>query len=119
MKINISTSNIILEEELRDYIIKRINNLDRLFSEPEVYCDLKIGFKSSVSPIEQYFVEAKIITPTNSFYTREDSKTAMEAVDKVKDELFRIVTKEKSKKNSLLKRSGRKAKDFLKNILHK
>jgi len=121
MKIKIlSSGNLNLNTELKEYIDKKINDIeDNFFSnQNDIECTFKVGSNSATHKNnKKFFAEASIKTPTKLYGARSDQETILEAIDHLKDELTRKISSHKDKKTTFLKKSGRKAKELLRKIL--
>ncbi len=119
MKITIlPDNNILLDEVLEKYIIKKIDSLEKFLSEEEMACEFRVGKNAVVRKNNKvYYAEAKIITPNKLYGARSDDSTIFEAVDHLKDELSRKIRNYKDKRNGIVRRGGRKIKNLFKKIL--
>ena len=116
MKIEIYTKEIELTDEIREYIESKINSLNNILgkSDEERRCDFRIG-KNSKSHLKGkiYFAEARVETPNKAYGAEAKAESLNEAIDKLKDEIAKKIRRNKDKKESLLKRGGRKVKNLL------
>ena len=117
MKIEIYTKEIELTKKLEEYIESKINSLNNILgkNDEERKCDFRIG-KNSKSHLNGkiYFAEARVETPNKAYGAKANAESINEAIDNLKDEIQTKIRRNKDKRDSLLKRGGRKIKSLLK-----
>ena len=120
MKINFQAKNIEITEAIHDYVEKRVTNLGKLLSEIEAH-DGEVIVLFSVSKTthhhkggEVFHADCSINIKGKKFYSSVNKQDMYEAIDEVKENLFREISKNKDKKISLLHRGARKIKNAIK-----
>ena len=116
MKVEIFAKNIELDNKLKEYIQKKVDSLENILgkSDEERSCDFRIKKDASAKKGKIYFAEAKIITPHKKYGADASGESVFEAIDKLKDEIAKKIRRNKDKKESLIKKGGRKIKELLK-----
>jgi len=116
MKVEIFAKNIDLDNKLNKYIQKKVDSLDRILgkSKEERICDFRIKKDASAKNGEIYFAEATIKTPNKNYGAEASGESIFEAIDELKDEVAKKIRRNKDKKESLIKKGGRKIKELLK-----
>ena len=116
MKIEIFTKDIDLTKKTKQYIESKIDSLDRILGnkDEERKCDFRVGKNSgSHNKGKIYFAEARIETPKKAYGAEAKAESINEAIDKLKDEIAKKIRRNKDKKESLIKKGGRKIKELL------
>jgi ribosomal subunit interface protein len=123
MQINIQSKNIELTEEIRNYALKRVTNLEKLLSniKDEKGGEVKVSFEISKSTNHHkagdiFHSDCSIIIDGKHFYAESDNEDLMSAIDEVKEHLFNEITKSKDKKQTLYKRGAASVKKMLKGL---
>ena len=122
MEIKIFTKDLDSSESLNNYIKSKIEDIERHLGKSDGdekrYCDFRIGkVASSSNKGKNFFAEATIVTSKKNFGARVEAESVNEAVDKLKDELALKIRKYKGKKESLVKKGGRKIKNLLRGLM--
>ncbi len=122
MKINLQGKNIELTEAIKDYAIKRVTNLGKLLSSieeggGEILVNFDIGqstkhHKSGVI----FHADCLIKIDGKEFYSSSDKEDLYQAIDEIKEELFRDIKKNNDRKQTLFKRGGASVKKMLKGL---
>ena len=122
MKINFQGKNIEITEALHDYVVKKVTNLGRLLSEIEEQ-DGEVVVLFSLSKTthhhkggEVFHADCSINIKGKKFYSSVNRQDLYEAIDEVKEDLFREITKNKDKKQTLFHRGARSVKKMMKGI---
>lgn len=107
-------------EAVHDYVIKRITNLGKLLSGIEEK-DGEVGVFFDVSKTtnhhksgEVYRADCSVMIDGKKFYASSEKEDLYEAVDEVKENLFREIRRSKNKKEALFLRGANKVKSILK-----
>ena len=122
MQINLLSKNIELTEEIKDYVSKRVTNLEKLLSRIESgQGQVLVNFEVSRSTNHHksgniFHADCLIKIDGKEFYGSADKEDLYQAVDAVKDSLFGEVSKHKNRSQTLLKRGGASIKRLLKGI---
>lgn len=117
MKIDILAKDFDLTDELRKYIEEKIESFDKILgnSEEERRCDFRIGKNSEAhhNGGKIYFAEARVETPRKAYGAKAEGETINEAIDILKDEILTKIRRKKDRKDSLIRKGGRKIKKIL------
>jgi len=117
MNINIKGTNMDLTLEIKSYVSKRINSLDKFFKSDEldsITVLFEVARKSGQKSGDVFHADCVIEYPGEKFYAASDQADVFAAIDEVKDNLSREIRRNKKKKLTLLHRGGRKIKSMLK-----
>ncbi|MEK7572668.1 MAG: ribosome-associated translation inhibitor RaiA [Patescibacteria group bacterium] len=122
MKINFQAKNIEITPAIHDYVVKRITNLDKMLSQIESESgEVQVLFSLSKTTHhhkggEVFHADCSINIKGRKFYSSVNKQDLYEAIDDVKENLFREISKNKDKKISLFHKGARKIKDIVKGI---
>jgi ribosomal subunit interface protein len=122
MKINLQAKNFELNEQTRDYILKRVTNLGKLLEKieqrgGEVNVNFEVGRTTNHHRGgEIFYANCDINIDGEKFYLSEDSQDVNTAVDAVKENLFAEIRKSKDRKQALFTRGARKIKNMMKGL---
>ena len=122
MKINLQGKNFEITEAIRDYVFKRVTNLEKLLSTiekrgGEVMVNFEVGkstkhHKSGVV----FHSDCLINIDGKEFYSSSDKEDLYQAVDEIKENLFNDIRKNKDRKQTLFKRGAASVKKMLKGL---
>ncbi|MFA5644429.1 MAG: ribosome-associated translation inhibitor RaiA [Patescibacteria group bacterium] len=100
MNIKIKTTKVDLTPELKKYVQKKIEMLDKYLGEVAVInCDIELEHAiSKQNNGKTYRVEANLFVPGEILRVDKTEKTLNKAIDKVKDHLVLMIKKYKEKK---------------------
>ena len=122
MKINLQGKNIELTEAIKDHVLKRVTNLEKLLSgiekeggEVQVYFEVSKDTKHHKGA-DIFHAYCKITVKGEEFYSSADEEDLYVAVDKVKESLFKEISKSKDRKQTLFKRGAMSVKKMLKGL---
>src|SRR3989344_7175870 len=122
MQINLQSKNIELTEEIKDYALKRVTNLEKLLSRiKDEGGEVKILFEISRSTKHHkagdvFHADCLINIDGKEFYASADEEDLYAAIDAVKDTLYREINKYKDRRKTLLHRGARSIKKMLKGL---
>ena len=123
MNIAIHTTNKMeLTDAIRDYIEKRIKGLEKIITtlkeDPTIY--VEVGKTTNHHKSGDIFkAEVRVNIKGASLYAVAKEADLYAAIDKVKDEIECEAQKVKSKKQTLMRRGGAKAKSLIKRSFKK
>ncbi len=122
MKIKILAKNIVLTEDLEQYIETKIKSIEKKLGPPELneerICYFRIGTKSaSQNKGNTFFAEATIKTSSKNYGALSKGRSIHEAIDELKDEISKKVRRYKGKKDTKMKKGGRMVKNLLRKII--
>lgn len=122
MKINLQAKNMELTEAIHDYVEKRVTNLGKLLSTfenngGEIVVNFEVGKSTNHHKSGDVFHSDCLININGKeFYSSSDKEDLYEAIDEIKENLFRDISKNKDKKLSLFHRGARKIKNTIKGL---
>jgi len=122
MKIKIQGKNIEITSAINDYIIKRVTNLGKILDKlekktGEIFVNFDVAKTTNHHKAGEVFrAECSIETKRGNYFSSVDEEDLYTAIDAVKENLFRDISKTKEKKRSLFNYGARKIKDTIKGI---
>ena len=111
-----------LTPAIRDYVLKRVTNLDKLLSGIERKGgEVKVNFEVSKlsnhhKSGEIFHADCLIKIDGREFYSSADEVDLYQAVDVVKESLFNDIQKNKDRRQTLFKRGAMSVKKMLKGL---
>jgi len=122
MQINLLGKNMELTDAIRDYTLKRITNLEKLLSGikekgGEVIMNFEVGKSTNHHKSGEIFhADCLVKIDGKEFYGSADKEDLYAAIDAVKDSLFNEIHKNKSRKQTLLRRGAASVKRMMKGL---
>ncbi len=122
MQINLQGKNIELTEAIKDYVSKRVTNLEKLLKGIEERGgEVKINFEVSKSTNhhksgEIFHTDCLIKIDGKEFYASFDAEDVYSAIDEIKETLFNDIQKNKDRRQTLVRRGAMSVKKMLKGI---
>ena len=122
MQINLQGKNMELTDAIKDYVSKRVTNLDKLLSRIEAgQGKVMANFEVSKSTNhhkggEVFHADCLIKIDGKEFYGSADKEDLYQAIDDVKDSLYYEISKNKDRSQTLLYRGARSIKKMMKGI---
>ena len=122
MQINLQGKNMELTEAIKDYVSKRVTNLEKLLSGiEEKGGEVKVSFEVSKSTNHHragdiFHSDCLIKIDGKEFYSSADEEDLYAAIDRVKESLFNDIQKNKDRRQTLFKRGAASVKKMLKGI---
>ncbi|MEK7539513.1 MAG: ribosome-associated translation inhibitor RaiA [Patescibacteria group bacterium] len=122
MQINLLGKNIELTEAIKNYVSRRVTNLEKLLSRiEEGKGKVLVNFEVSKSTNhhksgEIFHADCLIKIDGKEFYGSADKEDLYQAVDAVKDSLYNEINKNKDRKQTLFKRGAASVKKMLKGL---
>src|SRR3989344_5457489 len=121
MQINLQGKNMELTEAIKDYVVTRETNLGRLLKkiEENEQAEALINFEVSKNTNHHKFgfvfhSDCLINIKGEKFFGSADEEDLYQAIDKVKENLFREISKNKDRRQTLFKRGAMSVKKMLK-----
>jgi len=122
MKINLQGKNMELTEAIKDYVLKRVTNLEKLLSTietrgGEVMVNFEVG-KSTKHHKSGVVFHADCLININGkkFYSSSDKEDLYQAIDEIKESLFNEIRKNKDRRQTLFKRGAASVKKMMKGL---
>jgi putative sigma-54 modulation protein len=122
MKINLQSKNMELTEAIKDYVQKKVTNLEKLlFSIEENGGEVLIHFEVGKSTNhhkagEVFHSDCSINIDGKKFYYGTDKEDLYESIDDVKERLFEDIRRDKERKKTLFRRGAASVKKMLKGL---
>ncbi|HEY5588218.1 MAG TPA: ribosome-associated translation inhibitor RaiA [Candidatus Paceibacterota bacterium] len=117
MNINIKATNMELTDAISDYINKRLSGISKFLKNGEMLARVEVSKTTSHHKHGDIFrAELFIEISGNEFYTFSEKDDLYVAIDDAKEELFRQVSSDKKRKQTLFKRGSISVKKMLKGI---
>lgn len=122
IKINLQGKNFELTEAIKDYVLKRVTNLEKLLSSieengGEVLVNFEVGKSTKHHKSGEVFHSDCLINiDGKEFYASSDREDLYESVDEIKEELFNDIRKNKDKRQTLFKRGAASVKKMMKGL---
>ncbi|KKQ01827.1 MAG: Ribosomal subunit interface protein, partial [Parcubacteria group bacterium GW2011_GWA2_36_24] len=119
MQINLLGKNIELTEAIKDYVSKRVTNLEKLLSRiEEGQGKVMVNFEVSKSTNhhksgEIFHADCLIKIDGKEFYGSADKEDLYQAIDAIKDSLYNEINKNKDRRQTLLHRGARSIKKMM------
>ncbi len=106
MNINIKATKLTLTDDLKDYIQKKMDMLEKYLGDvPVIHCDFEIELTVNQNSGKIYRAEANLDVPGELLRVDKTEEDLYKAIDKVKDHLEMIIKKYKEKKLSQKRRA--------------
>lgn len=120
MNINLQSKNMELTPAIHDYVMKRITNLEKLLEKMEGGSAV-VSFDLSKNTNHHkagsiFHADCRIQIKGEEFYGSADEEDLYVAIDVVKENLFREISKNKDRKQTLFKRGAASVKKMLKGL---
>ncbi|MFA6257719.1 MAG: ribosome-associated translation inhibitor RaiA [Candidatus Paceibacterota bacterium] len=122
MQINLQGKGIELTESIKDYVLKRVTNLEKLLSgieagKGEAMVNFEVVKTTNHHKTGEIFhASGKIKVNGKNFYSESDNEDLYSAVDEVKETLFGEISKNKDREQTLFKRGATSVKKMLKGL---
>ncbi|MEX0933455.1 MAG: ribosome-associated translation inhibitor RaiA [Candidatus Paceibacterota bacterium] len=120
MNINIKTTNIELTDSIRDYLDKKMAQVEKFITAPntEPIADIEIGKTTNAKNSAEDLFKAEINLQIGGKLYRYSAEEAelYAAIDKMKDQITREVRKDKEKRRDFFRRGALKMKEMIRGI---
>ncbi len=122
MKINLQTKNLELTPEIKDYVHKRVTNLEKLLSSMEekggeVVILFEVGKNTQHHKSGAVFhTDCHITVNGEEFYSSSDKEDLYAAIDEIRENLYEEIRRNKERGNTLFIRGARSVKKMLKGL---
>lgn len=122
MQINLKGTNIELTQSIKDYVFKKVTNLDKLLKDSEdkkenINVNFEVGKNTKHhNKGEVFHADCLISLNGEEFYASSDKEDLYMAIDEIKEILFRDINKNKNRKQTLFRRGAKSIKKMLKGL---
>ena len=122
MKINLQGRNIELTEAIKDYVFKKVTNLEKLLSSieasgGEIMVNFEVGKSTKHHKSGVVFHSNCLINiDGEKFHYSSDKEDLYGAIDETKESLYEEIRRYKDRKQTLFKRGAMSVKKMLKGL---
>ncbi len=122
MQINLLGKNLEITEAMSEYVEKRVTNLGKLLSKiensgGEVMVHFEVGRRTNgQNKGDVFHADCNININGKKFYASADKEDLYQAVDQIKETLFREISKDKDRSQTLFHRGARSVKKMMKGL---
>jgi putative sigma-54 modulation protein len=122
MNINLQGKSFELTEAIKDYVLKRVTNLEKLLSNMEagggeVLVNFEVGKSTKHHKgAEIFHADCLIKINGEEFYSSSDKEDIYQAIDEIRESLYEEIRRNKDRKQTLLFRGSRSVKKMLKGL---
>lgn len=122
MQIDLQSKNIELTEAIKDYVVKKVTNLEKLLSNIETKKgEARVKFEVAKTTNhhktgEIFHADCTINIDGQKYYGESDHEDLYTAIDAVKEQLFNDIGKNKDRKQTLFRRGAASIKKMTKGL---
>jgi putative sigma-54 modulation protein len=122
MQINLQSKNMELTEAIKDYVSKRVTNLEKLLANIETQkgeARVKFEVRKTTNHHkagEIFHADCTIDIDGNKFYGESNHEDLYSAIDAVKEQLFNDINKNKDRRQTLFRRGASSVKKMFKGL---
>ena len=122
MKINFQAKGMESTLAIHDYVAKRVTNLSKLLDKleqttGEILINFNVAKTTNHHKAGEFFhADCSVLTKRGKYFSSEDKEDLYEAIDAVKENLFREISKDKDRKQTLFKRGATSVKKMMKGL---
>jgi len=122
MKINLKGKNFELTPAIKDYVYKKINDLEKFLltiqgDGGEILVNFEVGKSTKHHKSGEVFHSDCLININGQkFYSSSDKENLYEAIDEIKESLFNEIRKNKDRKQTLFRRGAASVKKMMKKL---
>lgn len=114
MKMNIKATGIELTPDILAYAEKRLSKVGKYITASDPVMAVEIGRVTQHHRQGEVFrAEVRIAGGGANYYVAKEAADLRAAIDEVKDEIIQEVTRDKDKRQSMMRRGGRMMKDVM------
>ncbi len=122
MQINLLGKNLEITDAINEYVEKRVTNLGKLLTKiensgGEVMVHFEVGRRTNgQNKGDVFHADCNININGKKFYASADKEDLYQAVDQIKETLFREISKDKERSQTLFHRGARSVKKMMKGL---
>lgn len=122
MQINLQGKNIELTDAIKDYVSKKVTNLEKLLTKIEekggdVQVNMEVSHTTNHHNKGEIFrADCSIVLKGGNFFASAEHQDLYGAVDEVKSKLFSEINKNKDRTQTLYKRGAASVKKMMKGL---
>jgi putative sigma-54 modulation protein len=117
MNINIKTTNIELTDSIRDYLDKKMAQVEKFIKAPntEPIADIEIGKTTNAknSAEDLFKAEINLQIGGNLYRYNAEEPELYAAIDRMKDQIIREIRKDKEKRRDFFRRGAHRMKEMI------
>jgi putative sigma-54 modulation protein len=121
MKINEKGVNMEITAEIRDYLYKKLDHVEKFLdpNDQSILCDIELGKISNHHNKGDVFrTEINLHMAGKNLRAESEMEDIFASIDIAKDEIVREIQSNKDRKVSLMKRGGAKIKNLIKGLFN-
>lgn len=122
MKINEKVTNIEITTEIRDYLYKKLEHVEKFLdpADESVLCDVELGKTTNHHKSGDVFkTEINLHIAGKNLRAVSEMSDLFSSIDVAKDDIVRSLQVNKDKRISLVRRGGAKIKNIVKGIFNR
>jgi ribosomal subunit interface protein len=124
MKVEVKTTNMDMTPAISEYITKKLVDIERMINvkeDTEVLAEIEVGKTTEHHQSGDNLFKAEMnLTISGSMYRSVAKKADIyEAIDEMKDEIMRLIKKDKEKIMDGVRKGGRQAKEMLRDVFNR
>ncbi len=119
MRINLKGTNVELNQNIRDYLDKRLQGLRKILdmNDPSLMMDVELGRVTMHHKTGDVFrAEINIFMAGKTYRAEAESGDLNSAIDLMKNEIMNEISDDKRKRISFIRRSGQRVKEIIKGL---
>ena len=116
MKISIKTTNITLTPDIKEYLDRKLESLKKFIDDADdtVAVDVELGKSSMHHQTGDVFrAEINVFEGKKSYRAVAEGNDLVSALDGMKDQILHSLRNDKTKKMTLIKKTGSRLKQFI------
>jgi ribosomal subunit interface protein len=115
--INIKTTHFEITPEVRNYVDEKLDTIANLVvvrdQDTEIKCDIELEMTKEQQSGDVWRSEMNLSVDGEKIRAESRGETIFAALDELKDEVTKILRRNKKKKFNMIRRSGSKMKDWI------
>lgn len=115
--INIKTTGFEMTPEVNNYVDEKLDTIAKLAvvedQDTEIKCDIELEMTKEQRSGEIWRAEMNLSISQDKFRAESRGETIFAALDELKDEMSKILRRNKKKRFDILRRGGAKMKDWM------
>jgi ribosomal subunit interface protein len=115
--INIKTTNFEITTEVNNYVDDKLDTIAKLAvvedQDTEIKCDIELEMTKEQKSGEVWRAEMNLSVGGEKFRAESRGQTIFAALDELKDEMSKLLRRNKKKRFDMVRRSGAKMKEWM------
>ncbi len=115
MVINFKITHAEVPDAVREYALKKLKKIERLLGEEGAHtvCDIELSLSAPRHSGPVHYAEVNLHTPKKLYRATAEEESFEAALDEVKDELFKELSRDRGKRREEERKGGAQAKKML------